>query len=400
MSQKLIEEGNDLFVDEEYDTALAKYNEAIARDPQNVNAFVKRSACHFRLNQFTESLNDANTAIRINPKAEKPYYRKGIAAFSLDEFETARSAFREGFKISNKAMFRTWIRKCDAEINEDSDNVDDESSGEDVKMVIDSGNKSKEDVPPPLERDDDTKVNEPKVEIKPVYTPQNTTSNNNTPQQQSTQSNSNTNVQPPPQRKYQWFQTEDNVCVSFYIKNVKKENCRINIKPHHLEVSISTGPGSEHNFDMDLCDEVDPNNSRYDVLTTKIEVNLRKKQRGQWASLEKSEDSTVTPWRSTVTDPEVKANKEFPTSSKKKTNWDQLEKEAKEEAKKEGDGLNNFFHDIFKGGSDEQRRAIEKSFYESGGTVFSTNWNEVGKDKVKGSAPQGMEMKYWNETNK
>ncbi len=27
---------------------------------------------------------------------------------------------------------------------------------------------------------------------------------------------------------------------------------------------------------------------------------------------------------------------------------------------------------------------------ESGGTVLSTNWTEVGKDKVKGSPPPGM----------
>ena len=33
--------------------------------------------------------------------------------------------------------------------------------------------------------------------------------------------------------------------------------------------------------------------------------------------------------------------------------------------------------------------------YESGGTVLSTNWGEVGKDKVEVKPPDGMEYKKW-----
>ena len=39
-----------------------------------------------------------------------------------------------------------------------------------------------------------------------------------------------------------------------------------------------------------------------------------------------------------------------------------------------------------------------KSFTESGGTVLSTNWQDVGKREVKGSPPKGLEMKSWKET--
>lgn len=52
---------------------------------------------------------------------------------------------------------------------------------------------------------------------------------------------------------------------------------------------------------------------------------------------------------------------------------------------------------IYKGATDEQRMAMMKSFEESGGTVLSTNWEEVSKEKVKGSAPNGMVMKSWSE---
>lgn len=53
--------------------------------------------------------------------------------------------------------------------------------------------------------------------------------------------------------------------------------------------------------------------------------------------------------------------------------------------------------DIFSNGNEDQRRAMMKSFQESGGTVLSTNWDEVGKGPVKGSAPPGQEMKKWDD---
>jgi hypothetical protein len=42
-----------------------------------------------------------------------------MAAFSLEEFESAKSSFTDGQKIAPEAQqnqFKTWIRKCDAEL--------------------------------------------------------------------------------------------------------------------------------------------------------------------------------------------------------------------------------------------------------------------------------------------
>ncbi len=36
-----------------------------------------------------------------------------------------------------------------------------------------------------------------------------------------------------------------------------------------------------------------------------------------------------------------------------------------------------------------------KSYQESGGTVLSTNWEDVGKKKVEVSPPDGMIAKKW-----
>ena len=73
--------------------------------------------------------------------------------------------------------------------------------------------------------------------------------------------------------------------------------------------------------------------------------------------------------------------------------WEQAQEEKGE--LEFGDPLNNFFKKIYGQGSEEQRRAMMKSFQESNGTVLSTNWEEVGQKPVECTPPDGMELKKY-----
>jgi len=51
-SEDLVNKGNSLFVDSQFEEALATYTEAIDLEPDNADAFIKRSSCHYALRNF------------------------------------------------------------------------------------------------------------------------------------------------------------------------------------------------------------------------------------------------------------------------------------------------------------------------------------------------------------
>ncbi|KAG7564823.1 SGS domain [Arabidopsis suecica] len=85
-------------------------------------------------------------------------------------------------------------------------------------------------------------------------------------------------------------------------------------------------------------------------------------------------------------------------SSKPAKDWDKLEAEVKNKQEKDekldGDAaMNKFFSDIYSSADEDMRRAMNKSFAQSNGTVLSTNWKEVGTKKVEST--MDMELKKW-----
>lgn len=87
------------------------------------------------------------------------------------------------------------------------------------------------------------------------------------------------------------------------------------------------------------------------------------------------------------------------TSIKPKKNWDALtttilssekDKSLDEDPNVGGDAtLNGFFQKMFGDADDDTKRAMMKSYSESGGTTLSTNWDEVKKAPVTVKPPQG-----------
>ena len=78
----LYAEGNDSFVDDDFETALSKFTAAIKEDPSKPDYFVKRSATHAKLGNFIDALEDASAALKLAPQSDKALLRKGCVCES------------------------------------------------------------------------------------------------------------------------------------------------------------------------------------------------------------------------------------------------------------------------------------------------------------------------------
>lgn len=147
---------------------------------------------------------------------------------------------------------------------------------------------------------------------------------------------------------------------------------------------------------MDLAHPVLAAQSTYKVLSTKLEIKLKKQEGIRWASLEGSGEA---PKASSI--PAAVLNPEQPPAypSAKSKNWDRIAVDIEKELandKPEGEAaLNDMFQKIYANADENTKRAMNKSFQESGGTVLSTNWSDIGQQKTDVKPPDGMEWKKY-----
>ncbi|RUS17539.1 SGT1-2 [Endogone sp. FLAS-F59071] len=331
---------NEAFDEEDYQEALELYSKAIELDSPKADYFLKRSATYQKLNKSAEALADAQSALGLiddsNPEnaeaAARAYLRQGISQFNLAQYTESKASLERSNELNPaEKTLPTWLRKVEEKVLAATQTP-------------------------------------PEPAAVPVATPAPTT--------------------PITARvRHEWFQNDTYVTVSIFMKNVKKENVDIHFTDRALSVTVKMPTGSDYSLELDpLAHEVASNECKYDVLSTKIEIRLKKQRLGlKWGTLE-GEDTLVGSMNEADG-----IRPAYPSSSKHGVkNWDKLSRDVEEEKPEGEQALNALFQQIYRDADENTRRAMMKSFVESNGTTLSTNWDEVGKAPVETKPPEGM----------
>ncbi|KAH6850594.1 SGS domain-containing protein [Chaetomium sp. MPI-CAGE-AT-0009] len=236
--------------------------------------------------------------------------------------------------------------------------------------------------------------------------------------------------------KVDFYQSNDKVSVTLYVKDVKKEELEVEFSETQVRLSplpraaapyVKAGD-REAASTLTLDGKIDPSKSRFTAHPRKIELVLAKAAPGIKWGLWGKEHIGLDAWKndttaasdatgpsapapvaeanpqdqsSSIPEPTPKATTSaapvYPTSSRSgPKNWDKLvNSEADGEDDAGAQDPNYFFKQLYKGATPEQQRAMQKSFIESNGTALSTDWNDVKSRTVETLPPDGVEAKKW-----
>ncbi|KAI9291091.1 SGS-domain-containing protein [Neoconidiobolus thromboides FSU 785] len=358
-------QAEDYFKSSDYENALNLYNDILRNKGliEEIDLLYKKGLCLYHLKRREEALVDI-TKVILTLEKKKPidkkllaevYYRKGLLLFELTRYPQALKAYKKAEQLGYKNDIKELIQQVEPMVPKDESNKDsiETIKPKDIKT---------QPKPAPVEQKREV------IQPKPV------------------------GFSIPDKIRHEWYQTDSSVIVSIFIKKADAKKTNVEFKEKEFTLIIQQDNSSDFQFTIDpLLNEIDPKECKFEVLSTKIEITLKKVNFGlKWSALEASEETLVK--KATTDAPR------YPSSSKNAKNWDQLatkiEKELAEE-EKDHENVNAAFQQIYANADDDTRKAMMKSYIESNGTSLSTNWEEVSKKKMEINPPDGLVAKKW-----
>jgi len=365
-----------------YDDAIQHFTQAIAVNPTAVKYYINRSTAYQRASKYPEALQDAEVAVVLAHKRgsreliKDAQFRRALALFFLARYGDADFVLGIVKELDEKEkMLPIWSIKIAAKLKDLAE--DDPQRQVTVKKVPDVEVPSATAAPKPAAK---SAINEAPKPVAPT---------------------------PAHKIKHDWYQSNDTVTVTILAKGAPKDTTAVDITKDTLEVSFPIeGTSSDYSFSADpLFAPIDPAQSKHRVTPNKIEITLKKATPGvKWHNLEgdratdgsdKATDQVKIP--SHILSGKADSAPAYPTSSKTGAkNWDKLAAEDLDDKDEiEGDETSHFFKKLYKDATPEQQKAMMKSYQESGGTVLSTDWSNVGSKTVVPEPPDGMEAKKY-----
>lgn len=376
----------------QYDEAVQHYTAALAASPTAVKYYIGRSTAYQRSSKHTEALHDAEVAVvlahtrAVRELIKESQFRRAIALYHLGQYPDAQFVLSIVKELDPKdKVVPIWDAKLASKLEDVP--LDDVARKVTIKKI-------------------------PEIEVPRAITiPKKATASTETP------AGAPKPIAPTPinKIKYDWYQSNESVTINILAKGVSKDATTVDFEKDGLFVSFPvSGSSSDYSYTADpLYASIEPMQSNYRVTPNKVEITLRKAVPGtKWHSLESNRNvaaetpddnndphPAMNPSPAVAAKPDHPSGPVYPTSSKSgPKNWDVVVSEDLDDKDEvEGDETSAFFKKLYSGASEEQQRAMMKSYSESGGTVLSTDWSDVGAKTVVPQPPDGMEAKKYGE---
>ena len=332
------------FNEEDYDEALQICDDSLASSPRDADMLAFRSQVFLVTGLVQEAFADAVDAVAIDQNNPEYLLRLGIAAHEIEAYSEACDALERGLALETattprRALLTKWLDKA---------------------------------------REAEARAHEAK-EVK--------------------RNNSNSAER----FKRAWYQSSTHVTVEIFVKNVSADALTVDFNDAGdvLRVTIDalTDGGEEaktydpYVLELKLFGAIDRDQGVVNITPTKVEIRMKKAAQVQWGDLERRASGLMA----TSTVAPMSCNTSGATPGKRSAkDWDSIEaalKAEEDDEKPEGDAaLNALFQKIYMNADDDTRRAMNKSFQESAGTVLSTDWKDVGAKTVRPEAPDGLKV--------
>jgi len=353
------------YVDGNYALAINAYEAAsiLARDPGvRFRSLSHKSGALMQLGRYDEACSDAKAALEFSSsgglrkgETEACYNRVGKSLFHLGIYEEALTALEKASQLAilnngNGKNYESIIQQCKDKIGTPTTSAADPPVSSSSAPAVAAS------------------VAKPRLPVMP---------------------------------KYQYYQNDTFMKIEILEHSVKEADIRVDFSPRKLSVILKKQGVEFTVVHGILFEKVDVSRCKVVLKDEKVLIKLRKTEPQDWHELfgKNTDEEEETQIQDPIEIPTT-TSKVRPYSSTR--DWDAIERnldKQEQTEKPEGDeAMNALFQKIYSNASEETRRAMIKSYQTSGGTVLSTNWDEVkekdyeGKDRV---AAKGQEWKDW-----
>ncbi|KAG7661670.1 SGT1 [[Candida] subhashii] len=384
-----IKKGDNALKNKDYLGAIQEFTAAIKENPESFAPFLKRSSAYQKLSNYEKAKEDISTAFTIaNQRGKRTeiglcYFRLGLIYYLEKKFKMALGQFEKATEYDcQEKTLAMWKNKAEYDVKKHPEEEEDDLVG-DLEIDDDYNETAAEDLKTPHS----TPINVPEGKSAPLTVPKPKVDLSDKP---STSIDVINKLAPLNIKiREDWYQSNDEVIITIYAKGVKEEKLKVDFEKRAVSISFPSGSNSEYNYHLDpLFDEIDPEQSKYKIFSTKLEIQLKKKEAKKWSSLEAELEEIGNKQDQDESTPE------YPSSSKKKVNWNKFKVDDDDN---EPSSTNSFFEKIFKDVDEDSRRAMMKSYVQSNGTVLTTNWDEAKDKEFETQPPDGMVAKKWRQ---